>query len=288
VDVVILDHHQSKTELPDGAVIVNPHLFDEEGAPWRDLCTVGLVFKFVHALLKQLRAEGDDLALHVDLKSYLDLVALGTVADLVPLTGENRVLTRKGLELLRVTRRAGLGALFEVSGMALGSPVTPFDIAFRLSPRINACGRLADASAPIELLMSDDWTQCRQVARQLDDFNNQRQAIERGITEQAEALVETQYAGRSALVLAGEGWHPGVVGIVAARIAGKYHRPTLVFGSEGTLLKGSGRSVPASRSWRRSPRARRCWRAGAGTRWPSASASPPRASTRSARPSAIQ
>lgn len=243
-DVIILDHHQSRERLPEGAIIVNPHLFDPVDAPWRDLCTVGLVFKFVHALLKQLRAASDDMARQIDIREFLDLVALGTVADLVPLTGENRLLAKKGLEMMRDTRRAGLTALFEVSGMSLGSPVTPFDISFRLSPRINASGRLADAAAPIELLLSDDWARCREIALELDAHNKDRQDIERAIAEEAEALVEAHFADAPALVLASPGWHPGVVGIVASRISVKYHRPTLVLGKEGTLLKGSGRSVP--------------------------------------------
>src|SRR5690606_18509371 len=148
---------------------------------------VGLIFKFIHALLKRLREEHDELAYQIDLKEYLDVVAVGTIADLVPLTGENRLLAKRGLERLKNTSRVGFGALFEVSGLTLGQEIGPFDIAFRLSPRINASGRLADASEPIELLLAEDMQEARQAARLLDDFNKERQNIEREITQQAEA-----------------------------------------------------------------------------------------------------
>lgn len=243
VDVLILDHHTSKSGLPADCIIVNPHVFDEETAPWRHLCTVGLVFKFVHGFLKQLRDEGDDLAAQIQLKDYLDFVALGTVADLVPLRDENRILARSGLLRLRETARPGLNALYEVSRIKLGEPITPWDIAFRLGPRINASGRLADAAVPIEMLLSEDYGHCLNSARQLDDFNRERQDIERQITQQAEEMIEAEQGNAPGYVLFHPDWHPGVVGIVASRVVQKYHRPALVFGSEGDMAKGSGRSV---------------------------------------------
>ncbi|MBN2068855.1 MAG: single-stranded-DNA-specific exonuclease RecJ [Opitutales bacterium] len=243
VDVVILDHHTSKEDLPEDCVIVNPHVYDGEDQKWSQLCAVGIVFKCVHALLKALREEGDELAHQIKLKDYLDLVAMGTIADLVPLRGENRILAKTGLVKLKETPRAGLNALFEVCNMQLGDEVSPYDISFKLGPRINACGRLADATNPIELLLSEDWSECRTRANELNDLNRQRQEIERSIAEEAEQMVNDHYSNRAGLVLYNEDWHSGVVGIVASRISHLFHRPTIVLGREGVAAKGSGRSI---------------------------------------------
>jgi single-stranded-DNA-specific exonuclease len=212
-------------------------------AAWRHLCTVGLVFKLCHGLLKHLRAENHPVAFRVKLREHLDLVALGTVADLVPLAGENRILSRHGLRILETTQRPGLRALMEVAGVKPEQGITPTDISFRLGPRINASGRLADAALSVELLLSDDAVFCTETARQLEVFNRERQEIERGITEQAERMIETQYAALPGIVLFHEDWHPGVVGIVAGRVTRKYNRPCVVLGNEGDQAKGSGRSV---------------------------------------------
>jgi len=244
VDVIIVDHHQAKDRLPEDALLINPHVHDAEDAPWRDLCAVGLVFKFIHGLLKVLRQNGDALAHEIQLRDYLDLVALGTIADLVPLKEENRILARNGLKALKSPGRLGLQALYEVAGMALGAPVTPFDISFRLGPRINASGRLDDAQAPIEMLLGEDFQTCRQTARNLDEFNQERQRIEATITEEAEALVEERFLNDPAIVLYGPEWHTGVVGIVASRLVQRFHKPTLVLGADGpNEAKGSGRSI---------------------------------------------
>jgi single-stranded-DNA-specific exonuclease len=204
---------------------------------------VGLVFKLMHGLLKKLRAENNPVAFRIKLREQLDLVALGTVADLVPLTGENRILARHGLRVLQDTRRPGLRALMEVAGVRPGQEVMPVDISYRLGPRINASGRLADASLSVELLLSEDTRFCFETARQLDLFNRERQEIERQITDQAEHLIESRYLDEQGIVLFDEGWHPGVVGIVAGRVTRKYNRPCIVLGNEGDIAKGSGRSV---------------------------------------------
>lgn len=245
IDVLILDHHQSKDALPDDCILVNPHVHDPEHAPWRYLCAVGLVFKFTHAFLKVLRNAGDAIAADVDLKEYLDLVALGTIADLVQLRGENRLLVKFGLSRIRKCRRPGLCALMEVSGMKLGEATSPFDIGFKLGPRINASGRLDDASLPIQLLLSDDWRSAISIAKQLDAFNQERQLIERDITAQAESIVQNDFCDAPGLVLHDPQWHGGVVGIVASRISRKYHRPALVLagGQDDGFCKGSGRSI---------------------------------------------
>lgn len=244
IDVLILDHHKSKEALPSDCIIVNPHVFDPENAPWHDMCSVGLVFKFTHGFLKVLRSEGDAIANEINLEEYLDLVALGTVADLVQLTGENRILVHHGLQRIRKCKRPGLCALMEVCGMALGESTSPFDVAFRLGPRINASGRLDDASIPIQLLLSEDWRNASGLAQQLDEFNTERQSIERAIAAEAEAMVLGKFPNDNIFVLFNPDWHGGVVGIVASRIARKFNRPTIVLGSaEDGFCKGSGRSI---------------------------------------------
>ncbi len=244
IDVIILDHHASKEALPEDCLLVNPHLEGDTDTPWTNLSAVGIVFKVVHGLLKELRAEGDDLAHEIQLKDFLDLVALGTICDLVPLIGENRILARHGLRLIQKGQRIGICALMEASGWRPGDEITPIDVSFRLGPRINASGRLADASGPIELLLSDDWQFARNSANELDAFNRERQAIEKEITATAIEMVENEFSDQLGLVLYHPDWHSGVVGIVASRIANRYHRPTLVLGAEGAEIKGSGRSIP--------------------------------------------
>lgn len=246
IDVLVVDHHRSKeTPLVEG-ILINPHVAaDETGADaaWRNLCTVGLVFKLVHGLLKLLRADNHPVAFRIKLRDQLDLVALGTIADLVPLSGENRLLARHGLRIMETSQRPGLTALMEIAGVRPGQTIKPSDISFRLGPRINASGRLADAALSVELLLSEDRAFCAETARQLETFNRERQDIERGITEEAERMIESHFVHLPGIVLFGENWHPGVVGIVAGRVTRKYNRPCVVLGNEGEQAKGSGRSV---------------------------------------------
>jgi single-stranded-DNA-specific exonuclease len=201
------------------------------------------VFKLMHGLLKQLRLEGHPVAARVKLRDHLDLVAMGTIADLVPLLGENRILAKNGLRILQDTARPGLRALMDVSGITATQMIQPVDISFRLGPRINASGRLADAALSVELLLSEDADFARETAQQLDLFNRERQDIERKITEEAERMIEDHYASDAGIVLFSEAWHPGVVGIVAGRVTRHYNRPCIVLGNEGDMAKGSGRSV---------------------------------------------
>lgn len=246
IDVLVIDHHRSKGLPLSGGLLVNPHSgpdAEAETDDQRNLCTVGLVFKLAHGLLKQLRAEDHPVAFSLRLSHDLDLVALGIIADLVPLRGENRILARHGLRMLQETSRPGLSALMEVAGVRRGQPIMPVDISFRLGPRINASGRLADAALSVELLLSDDPQFCADTAQQLDQFNRERQDIERQITEDAERQIEEQYSDHHGIVLFSDTWHPGVVGIVAGRVTRKYNRPCVVLGNEGDLAKGSGRSV---------------------------------------------
>lgn len=242
-DVIVVDHHQSKDPLPDPVILVNPHVNDRESANHCQLCTVGLVFKLAHGLLKIRREAGDQRAFEIKLRSFLDLVSMGTVADMVPLNKENRTFARIGLEVLAKTERIGLQNLMKVSGVAARHGVNPIDVSFRLGPRINASGRLADASVAVELILSDDPSFCLETSLKLDSFNRERQDIERAMTEGALEQIKTEQIDRCGFVVYGNDWHPGVVGIVASRVSRTYNRPAIVLGREGDLAKGSGRSI---------------------------------------------
>ena len=243
VDVIIVDHHQTKTKAPEDCIFVNPHVNDHEDAPWGNLCTAGLVFKLIHGILKLRREADDPRVKDIQLKDYLDLVAMGTVADLVPLRGENRILSWFGLRHLRANNRAGVRALTEVAGIDSCQEIVSSDISFKIAPRINASGRLADASLPIELLLQDDYGRCLHIAERLDEINKERQIIEQGISKIAEQRAASEFADVSGIVLFGEDWHPGVVGIVASRVSRRFHKPCVILGAEGNLAKGSARSV---------------------------------------------
>lgn len=244
IDVIIIDHHKSKESLPKHALLVNPHVFDGEDEPWSQLCTVGLVFKLIHALFKKLKEHKHPIVKELKLKDYLDLVAMGTVADLVTLVDENRILTRHGLQMISNESRPGVRALCKVSGLNVNTEVKPSDVAFRLGPRINASGRLADAALPVKMLLSDCEKETQRVALELDNMNKERQEIERQVIVEAEKIVEREKQHEShAIVLYGPDWHSGVVGIVAGRVSRSYHRPSIVLGREGKLAKGSGRSI---------------------------------------------
>jgi len=243
IDVVVTDHHSPRSDgrLPDAA-IVHPAVC---GYPCADLCAAGVAYKLSAALLA---AAGRDPA---EADRDLDLVALATIADCVPLRGENRRLVRAGLRALAATKRPGLRALMRVS-RADPSRIDAGAVGFRLAPRINAAGRLERADAGLELLLTADEIRAAQIADELDRLNSERRHTETRILFEAEAMVRERQSGEAgepaAYVLAGEGWHKGVIGIVAARIAERYHRPTVLIaldpdtaGQRGT---GSGRSIP--------------------------------------------
>ncbi len=243
VEVIIVDHHRAVEGIPEGCLIVNPHLETDTEYPWTNLSAVGLAFKLVHGILKVLRERNDSQGWEIELKDYLDLVAMGTIADLVPLREENRILARHGLAALNESQSDGLRALLRVAGVKDGDPIRPVDISFRMGPRINACGRLADAALPVKMLLSQDAEFCRETARQLDAYNRERQDIERKIVEEADRRIAGIVDQLSGIVLYDSDWHPGVVGIVASRISRKYNRPTIILGNEGELARGSGRGI---------------------------------------------
>jgi single-stranded-DNA-specific exonuclease len=223
--------------------LVNPHVHGDEGNEALRFCTVGLVFKLAYGIVKLRREQKDQRAFDIVLREYLDLVSMGTIADLVPLIHENRTLTRIGLNALGKTKRMGLKSLMSVAGMNASHGVKPVDISFKIAPRINASGRLADAALAVELLLSDDASYSMELSLKLDSFNRERQEIEKKIAQEAMAQVEAGQSNNSGLVVYGDDWHPGVVGIVASRVSRAYGRPCIVLGREGKLAKGSGRSI---------------------------------------------
>ena len=242
-DLIIVDHHQSKADLPQETLLVNPHVFNNGDASAMTLCTVGLVFKLAHGLLKLRRDKEDQRAFDITLRSYLDLVSMGTLADLVPLRKENRTFAKIGLQELAKTKRQGLRCLMQVSGINASHGVKPVDISFKIGPRINASGRLADASVAVELILSEDPSYSMETSLKLDSFNRERQDIEKEMTDEAIAQIDATQADQCGLVVLGENWHPGVVGIVASRVSKAYNRPSIVLGKEGDMAKGSGRSI---------------------------------------------
>jgi single-stranded-DNA-specific exonuclease len=235
VDVIVLDHHEPKSALPECVAIVNPKV-TECGSEY--LSSVGIVFKLCHALLKTRSLPG------FDLKTKLDLVALGTVADIVPLRGENRIVVQRGaLEIAR-TSRIGLRKLMEVAGVR--APILPEDIGYGLGPRLNAAGRLSTAEKSLRLLLTHDESEAAMLAAELDQKNRERQEVERQIFDAAVEKIDSQFdPGCDAAIVAGaRGWHPGVLGIVASRLVRKYHRPAIVIGfDKNGVGKGSGRSI---------------------------------------------
>jgi single-stranded-DNA-specific exonuclease len=234
VDTIVLDHHEPPGELPKCVALVNPKRI--AGSALGVLASVGVAFKLAHALLKREK----QLAERIDLREHLDLVAVGTVADIVPLTGENRILVRAGMERLPQTQKIGLRALMEIADVP--DKVTTYHVGFRIGPRLNAAGRLADAMAALELLLTNDAARAADLAKLLNEHNAKRQGIESQITEEAIAMARVN-SGDRVLVLAKEGWHVGVIGIVASRVLQAFHRPTVVIGIEEGMGRGSCRSV---------------------------------------------
>ena len=233
IDVIVTDHHLPPELLPEAAAVLNPKQVGCE-YPFKELAGVGVAFKLCCELL---RRSGKKMAI----ASLLKIAAIGTVADVAPLVGENRTIAWLGLAGLADPRNPGLRALIRRLGM-LGRPLRAVDVGFKIGPRINAAGRLSSAETAIDLFAATSeesaWTLCAE----LDRLNAERQEVERGVREEAEAMVGTTSTNR-VFVLAGTNWHKGVLGLTAGRIAQRYHRPTLVIGIEGELAVGSGRSI---------------------------------------------
>ena len=245
VDVLVLDHHHVSNPVPPAIAVVNPQLstLNPQRSGFTELCSVGLAFKLAHAILKHGRANNFPGAEEYDLRPLLDLVALGTIADLVPLTGENRILVSAGLSRLTETRRPGLVALKKVAGIE--GPVGGYEVGFQLAPRLNAAGRLENAEEALQLLLAPDLAAAMPLAESLSARNRQRQDIERGICDEVIGAIRTRFdAARDFVLVEGQLlWHVGVVGIVASRVLQEFYRPTFIIGGEGEEWRGSGRSI---------------------------------------------
>ena len=247
LDLIVVDHHMAEVALPEAVAVVDPNRIDDD-SPHKQLAAVGVAFLLAVGINRALREAGwyGTARPEPDLRQWLDLVALGTVCDVVPLVGVNRALVRQGLQVMAQRRNAGLAALADVA--RLKEPPGAYHLGFLLGPRVNAGGRVGQADLGARLLSSDDAHEVGALAIRLDEFNAERRAIEREVLDQAIARIEGLYGPErrglpAALVVESEGWHVGVIGIVASRLVERYGRPAFVIGMDGELGKGSGRSV---------------------------------------------
>ncbi len=238
IDVIVTDHHLPAGQLPECVAVLNPRR-PGCGYPDKDLAAVGVAFKLALALARKIgKPDGFIWAM-------LDLVALATVADVAPLRGENRVFVRYGLRMMRETRNFGLRALIKAAGLE-GKPLTSGRVGFILAPRLNAVGRLGHAIRGVELLMSTNEHDANVIARELEELNQRRQALDREILDEVREMIQQMdLTNTYGIVLAKEGWHPGVIGIVASRVVEEFGRPTVLIGIDGETGKGSGRSIAA-------------------------------------------
>lgn len=235
IDMIITDHHEPREEIPDAVAILNPKQPDCN-YPFKELSGVGVVFKIAYALL--------DMNINA-VEEYLDLAALGTVADIVPLLDENRIIVKNGLEKLEATTNKGIIALKNMLNLK-DKPIDTGKIGFMIAPRLNAVGRISDAGIAIELLLTEDENKAKELAEVLEDVNRERQNIESKILKQAEECIENNLNldYDKVIVLSSPDWHPGVIGIVASRITEKYNRPSILIAEKGEEGQGSGRSIP--------------------------------------------
>jgi len=237
LDCIITDHHEPGEEIPDAVAVVDPKLMDED-TPFRELAGVGVAYKLADALYEKL---GEDKTF---LHEHLDLVGLGTVADIVPLTGENRILAKFGLRTLERTSKPGLKALMQVAGL-WGSELSSWHIVFVLAPRLNAVGRVSDPTIAFKLLVSRSHQEAMELAHLLEEENRRRKELdERIFAEAVENAEKTMRPGDRALVLVSDNWHLGVIGIVASRLVEKYYRPVVLISTIDGVGKGSARSIP--------------------------------------------
>ena len=243
IDFIITDHHLPPGKVPRAVAVLNPNQKDCN-YPDKDIAGVGVIFNFAIAFRRYLRDMGHFKDNEPNLGDFLDLVALGTVADCAAVTNTNRIFIKEGIKRMLEPKRAGIRALKEVSGIK--GPLNSFDIGFKLGPRINAAGRLDDPGAAVDLLIEDDLVKAKQIASDLNSENIKRQNIEKNISKDAVSMMESSsgYSDMSAIVLASPRWHLGVIGIVASRICEMYGKPTFLIAvdEEGTG-KGSGRSI---------------------------------------------
>ncbi|MFH1804639.1 MAG: single-stranded-DNA-specific exonuclease RecJ [Pseudomonadota bacterium] len=243
LEIIVVDHHAAEPELPPAIAVVNPNRLDDDSGLGH-LCAVGVAFLLSVAVLRELKAAGwfekSGLAAP-DLRNWLDLVALGTVCDVVPLRGLNRAFVTQGLKILRHRHNVGMAALADIAGV--NETPGAYHLGFILGPRVNAGGRVGEASSGTILLSDDDPAQAQEIAKRLDEYNRERKSIEDFVLDQAIRQVEEKQRVGALVLVGAEGWHPGVIGIVASRLKDRYHVPALVMGQVDGVFKGSARSV---------------------------------------------
>ncbi|NGX51091.1 MAG: Single-stranded-DNA-specific exonuclease RecJ [Chlamydiae bacterium] len=244
IDVIISDHHEPTDKIPHCVATLNPKLVNSR-YPNRELTGVGVAFKLAHAITNKLVSEGKISSTAIDLKRYLDLVALGTIADMGALVGENRILVRYGLRQFAKTKRIGLLKLLEICEVK-NTTISTADIASKIAPRLNSLGRIADPIKGVELMLIHNSDEATVLAQELDDNNTQRQQIERRDSDDVEAYIKAnpQILENKAIVLHSDKWHPGIIPIIAARLSKQYNRPTLIIAVNGGIGKGSIRTIP--------------------------------------------
>ena len=235
LDTIITDHHEPLDTLPNAVAVVNPKRNDSQ-YPFRDLAGVGVVFKLIQALGMEVGVDSKEYL------KYLDIVCVGTISDIVPLVDENRVIAKLGLKLVQQTRNVGLKTLLYSAGI---KKVDSSAISFGVAPRINACGRMGHAEEALKLFLTDDYIQATEITQKLNEYNRIRQETEKNILTEALKKIEKEYLEeKDCIVLAGENWHHGVIGIVSSKITDIYYKPSVLLSIEGDIAKGSGRSIP--------------------------------------------
>ncbi|WDU84359.1 single-stranded-DNA-specific exonuclease RecJ [Caloramator sp. Dgby_cultured_2] len=233
LDIIITDHHECKERIPN-TIAINPKRHDCQ-YPFKGLAGCGVAFKLVQALFKFYDLQGYE--------EFLDLVAIGTIADIVDITDENRIIVKYGLEKILNSDKAGINAIKQVAGIK--DKISTYNVAFQIAPRLNAAGRLSDAKIAVELFITNDNEKAMQIAKYLDQENKKRQQIEQEILDECIEKIQREIDLKRdrVIVLSSPNWHVGVIGIVASRIVERFNRPTILFYEEGETLRGSGRSI---------------------------------------------
>lgn len=235
IDIIITDHHETLDDLPKAIAVVDAKRKDNK-YPFKGLAGCGVAFKLTQALCKEL-----DLNENECLK-YLDIVTIGTISDIVPLVDENRVITKLGLKLVAITKNLGLKALLEITKYKKIDSTT---VSFGISPRINACGRMGHQEDALNLFLTNDPIEARKLAKKIEEYNKERQDIEKNIYNEAKEIIEKDYLDKPSIVIGKEGWHHGVIGIVSSKITEEYYKPSILVCFENDEAKGSGRSIPS-------------------------------------------
>lgn len=235
ITTIITDHHEPLDELPKALAVIDPKRKDSK-YPFNQLAGVGVVFKLIQAIGRKINLDEKEYL------KYLDLVCVGTISDIVPLVDENRVIAKLGLKLVKVTRNLGLKSLIEVAGY---KEIDSNTISFGVAPRVNACGRMGHENEALDLFLSEDINEVRELTNKLNEYNKVRQDTEKAIVKQAlEKIEDNKENEKNAIILGNEGWHHGVIGIVASKITEMYFKPSILLSYENGIAKGSGRSIP--------------------------------------------